>query len=142
MSPRLVGVCVAAGGFCGAVAVITGAFGAHALKATLEATGQAANWETASRYALVHALALVTTGLVAALPGAARGLRPLAAAAWCFAIGTAVFSGCLWALALTGIRVLGAVVPVGGSLLVAGWVLLATAGMRLGEKADSAVARR
>ncbi|MFM9057751.1 MAG: DUF423 domain-containing protein [Planctomycetaceae bacterium] len=142
MSRGLVGTCVAAGGLCGAVAVITGAFGAHALKATLDATGQAANWETASRYALMHALALVTTGLVAALPGASRGLRSLAAAAWCFALGTAVFSGSLWALALTGIRVLGAVVPIGGSLLVAGWALLATGGMRLGREADSGGAGR
>lgn len=128
--------CVVAGGLCGAVAVATGAFGAHGLKAMLEATGQAGNWETASRYALVHALALVATGLVAGLPGGAPG-RPLTVAAWCFLAGTLVFSGCLWALALTGIRPLGAVVPIGGTLLVAGWVILALGGARLGVNTTS-----
>ncbi|MFM9024401.1 MAG: DUF423 domain-containing protein, partial [Planctomycetaceae bacterium] len=107
-----------------------GAFGAHGLKAVLEASGQAGNWETASRYALVHALALVVTGLVAALPGAATQ-RLVAPAAWCFGLGTVVFSGCLWILAVTGIRTLGAVVPVGGGLLIAGWLLLALAATRL-----------
>lgn len=142
MSTRIARGCVVAGGLCGAVAVAAGAFGAHCLKATLEATGQAGNWETASRYALVHALALVTTGVAAALPGAVRALHPLATAAWCFAAGTAVFSGCLWALALTGFRLLGAVVPVGGILLVAGWALLATWGMRIGDASGSTAARR
>ncbi len=135
MSTRLAGTCIAAGGILGAVAVATGAFGAHGLKAVLEATGQAANWETASRYALVHAVALVATGLAAGLPVATLGRRPLATAAWCFAAGTLVFSGCLWILALTGIRVLGAVVPIGGTLLIAGWVALAWAGLRLAAAA-------
>ena len=130
MSPRLTGTCLAAGGVLGAVAVATGAFGAHGLKAILEASGQAANWETASRYAIVHAVALVATGLAAGLPDSAFGRRPLATAAWCFAAGTLVFSGCLWILALTGIRVLGAVVPIGGTLLIVGWVALAWAGLR------------
>lgn len=133
MSRAVVRASLVAGGLLGAVAVAAGAFGAHGLKGMLEASGQAANWETASRYALVHALALVAAGLIAALPGATQVSRVLAAAAWCFGAGTAIFSGCLWILAVTGIRVLGAVVPIGGVLLIAGWLLLAVGGVRLAD---------
>lgn len=131
MSRGVIRASIVAGGLLGAVSVAAGAFGAHGLRAVLEASGQAGNWETASRYALVHALALVATGLVAALPGGAAN-RMVAAAAWCFGSGTLIFSGCLWILAVTGIRTLGAVVPIGGGLLVAAWLLLAIGGGRLG----------
>jgi uncharacterized membrane protein YgdD (TMEM256/DUF423 family) len=57
----------------------------------------------------------------------------VAAAGWCFLAGTAIFSGCLFALAVSGARVLGAVVPVGGLLLITGWALLAVAGWRDGR---------
>lgn len=128
---------IVAGGLLGAAAVAAGAFGAHGLKAMLTASGQAENWETACRYALFHAVALVLTGLVASAAGAARSGRTLGGAAWCFAVGTLVFSGCLGVLALTGFRLLGAVVPVGGSLLIAGWLLLALGGARLGDDSGS-----
>ena len=121
--------CLLAGGLLGAASVAAGAFGAHGLKAMLEASGQAANWDTAFRYALVHALALVACGLAAAVPPA-RGGWPLAAAATCFLVGTLVFSGFLAALALSGVKILGAIVPIGGVLLIAGWLLLAAAGLR------------
>jgi len=121
----------------GAASVAAGAFGAHGLKSMLEASGQAANWETASRYALVHAMTLLATGLFAALPGAKHLSGVLAGAAVCFGVGTVIFSGCLWILAVTGIRVLGAVVPIGGGLLIAGWLLLALGGARLAD--DSGV---
>lgn len=117
---------IIAGALTGAVAVAAGAFGAHALQAVLEASGQAANWETAARYALVHAVAAVCAGLLASLPQAA-GRRAAVAAGVCFITGTAIFSGCLGALALSGVRILGAVVPIGGALLILGWVLLAVA---------------
>ena len=113
-----------AGGLLGGLAVAAGAFGAHGLKAFLEAHGQAGNWETAARYALVHALATVAVGTLAAV----RPAPGLAAAGWCFLVGTAIFSGCLFALTLSGIKILGAVVPIGGVLLIAGWMLLAYAG--------------
>ncbi|MCE2727033.1 MAG: DUF423 domain-containing protein [Planctomycetaceae bacterium] len=113
-----------AGGLLGGLAVAAGAFGAHGLKAFLEAHGQAANWETAARYALVHALATVAVGTLAAV----RPAPGLAAAGGCFLVGTAIFSGCLFALALSGVKILGAVVPIGGVLLIAGWMLLAYAG--------------
>jgi uncharacterized membrane protein YgdD (TMEM256/DUF423 family) len=114
------------GALLGGLAVAAGAFGAHGLKALLEANGQAGNWETASRYALCHALAVVLVGMLAAV----RPAPPLTAAGWCFLAGTAIFSGCLYALALTGVKPLGAVVPIGGLLLIAGWILLAVAGWR------------
>jgi uncharacterized membrane protein YgdD (TMEM256/DUF423 family) len=119
---------IVAGGILGGLAVAGGAFGAHGLKATLDASGQAGNWETAARYAMVHALALVAVGLLAATRPQATGLT---AAAWCFLIGSVIFSGCLAVLALTGIKVLGAVVPIGGLLLIAGWLALAAAASRI-----------
>jgi len=129
--------CIVAGGVLGAVAVGAGAFGAHGLAGVLEATGQAANWETASRYALIHAVALVAVGCLAGLPAAAAVQRTLATAGWCFATGVAIFSGCLWTLALTRIGVLGAIVPIGGSLLIAGWIAIAAAGSWLRRPAPS-----
>jgi uncharacterized membrane protein YgdD (TMEM256/DUF423 family) len=110
--------------------VAAGAFGAHGLKAMLAASGQADNWETACHYALAHALALVATGLLARLP-APPPEGPLRAIAACFFIGMLIFSGCLAILAVTGMKVLGAIVPIGGVLLIAGWALLATAAWKL-----------
>jgi uncharacterized membrane protein YgdD (TMEM256/DUF423 family) len=114
-----------AGALLAGLAVAAGAFGAHGLKDMLAATGQADNWETASRYALVHALGLILTGLVARLPGTRA--RFATAAAGCLFAGTLIFSGCLATLAVTGIRILGAIVPIGGVLLIAGWAFLAAA---------------
>ena len=122
---------ILAGAVLGAVSVAAGAFGAHGLKAFLEAAGQSANWETAFRYSLVHAVAIVATGLVAALPQAAGSRGSLTAAVVCFILGTLIFSGCLAALCLTGVKILGAIVPIGGTLLIAGWILLAIAALRL-----------
>ena len=119
-----------AGAVGGGLAVAAGAFGAHGLEATLAELGQADNWETACRYALIHALALVATGLLARLPAPPpRG--PLVAATWCLLLGTVIFSGCLAALALSGLKLLGAIVPIGGGLLIVGWLALAWAAVRL-----------
>jgi uncharacterized membrane protein YgdD (TMEM256/DUF423 family) len=123
---------IVTGALLAGVAVAAGAFGAHGLKDMLAAAGQAENWETACRYALVHALGLILTGLVARLPAARAGLA--AAAAICLLGGTLVFSGFLAALALTGIKILGAIVPIGGVLLIAGWVLLAAAAAGLAPR--------
>jgi uncharacterized membrane protein YgdD (TMEM256/DUF423 family) len=123
--------CLVAGCLLGGLAVAAGAFGAHGLKATLAATGQAENWETACRYCAYHALALVATGLLAAALRPATGMTW--AAGWCFLAGTLVFSGCLAALALSGVKILGAIVPIGGVLLIVGWVLLAIAAAGLGD---------
>ena len=122
---RLWLVCGAVLGF---VSVAAGSFGAHGLKTLLDANGQAANWETAVRYCLFHALALVLVGLCAGLPQAAAARGLLAAAGWSFLIGTLIFSGCLAALALSGVKILGAIVPIGGVLLLVGWACLAATG--------------
>ena len=116
------------GAVLGFVGVAAGSFGAHGLKSLLEANSQSANWETGVRYCLFHAVALLAVGILAALPqsAAARGL--LGASGWSFLLGTVVFSGMLAALALTGVKILGAIVPIGGVLLLVGWACLAAAG--------------
>jgi uncharacterized membrane protein YgdD (TMEM256/DUF423 family) len=113
------------------LAVAAGSFGAHGLKSLLEATGRGDNWETAVRYGMYHALAMLAIGLAAGLPQAAAARGQLAAAGWCFLAGTIIFSGCLAALALSGVRVLGAIVPIGGVLFLIGWALLAAAALRM-----------
>lgn len=119
-----------AGAVLGFVGVAAGSFGAHGLKAMLEATDQSANWETAVRYCLFHAVALAIVAVAMAVPQTAgcRGL--LTAAGWAFLLGTLIFSGCLAGLALSGVKVLGAIVPIGGVLMLAGWACLALAAFR------------
>ena len=120
-----------AGSLLGGIGVAAGAFGAHGLKAHFEANGQAANWETAVRYCLFHSLALLIVGLFSALPQAATARNQLALAGWLFLIGTLLFSGFLAAHSLTGVGILAAVVPVGGLLLLIGWVILSVAGFQM-----------
>lgn len=116
---------LALGAASAAAAVLLGAFGAHALRARLE-PDLLAVFETGVRYHMSHALALVAVGL-----WAMRAPSPwLGAAAACFAAGTVLFSGSLYALAGTGIRALGAVTPLGGLSFVAGWVCLVVAALR------------
>src|SRR5947207_13699059 len=111
----------------GGLAVVCGAFGAHALKARFTADHpMLANWETAARYQMYHALALLAVGLLAV----GNPSRLLNLAGLCMTLGIVIFSGCLYALVLTGQRWLGAIVPLGGLLLILGWVLLAIAAFR------------
>ncbi len=119
---------LAAGAASAAVAVAAGAFGAHALRARLEPR-MLEIFETGARYQMFHALALLLVAVIWGLPGSGAGVTPRLAAAsgWCFLAGTVLFSGSLYALALTGIRALGAVTPLGGVLFIAGWFLLAWA---------------
>ena len=110
---------VALGAVSGFLAVAAGAFGAHGLKGRLspEMLGV---FETAARYQMYHALALIAAAWAAARwPG-----RSSRAAGWLFVAGTVVFSGSLYALALTGARAIGAVTPVGGLCFLAGWICL------------------
>jgi uncharacterized membrane protein YgdD (TMEM256/DUF423 family) len=111
-------------GVFGALGVGAGAFGAHGLKAVLSPE-MLAIWETAARYQLIHALALVG---VAAL--AVRETPGLRLAGIAFSFGIVVFSGSLYALALTGIGWLGAITPFGGLGFILGWLALAWAGLR------------
>jgi uncharacterized membrane protein YgdD (TMEM256/DUF423 family) len=104
-----------------AAAVALGAFGAHALKSRLSPE-MLAVWQTAVQYHAWHALALLGTGvLLARAPEAAS----FAIAAWLFVAGIALFSGTLYALALTGTRALGALTPFGGIAFMGGWLVLA-----------------
>ncbi|HXG44458.1 MAG TPA: DUF423 domain-containing protein [Gemmatimonadales bacterium] len=116
-------------GACSAfVAVLAGAFGAHALRARLVPERLAA-FETGARYQMYHALALLAAAwLVARTAGQA--------AAWAgglFLAGTVLFSGSLYLLALSGARGFGAVTPFGGLAFLAGWLCLARAAWQLGR---------
>jgi uncharacterized membrane protein YgdD (TMEM256/DUF423 family) len=121
------------GAVLGGVAVAAGSFGAHGLADLLEANGQAANWETAVRYAMFHALAMLVVGVLRNGSAGASDFsrRWLGVAGGCFLAGSAIFSGFLAALALSGVRILGAIVPIGGVLLLLGWAALALAATRL-----------
>lgn len=116
-----------AAGLLGLTGVALGAIGAHALKAPLLERGMTQAWETAARYHLLHAVALL--GLAAWRRASASGdgdrLMRWAAGAWC--VGTVLFSGSLYGLALGGPRWLGPVTPLGGVALIAGWLLVTIA---------------
>jgi uncharacterized membrane protein YgdD (TMEM256/DUF423 family) len=109
-------------GIWGALAVAFGAFGAHALRTRLPPDLMAV-WTTGAQYHLVHAAVLLALALAdrAGVPSLRLPYRILAA-------GSVLFSGSLYALALSGIRGSGAVTPVGGVLLLAGWLSLCWAG--------------
>lgn len=116
------GPIIAGAGLLGLVAVAAGAFGAHGVS-----DPQTKAWlQTGGQYGLIHALAALG-GLSVQRLGAEGGR----AAAWAFLAGGAIFSGSLYVLALTHILWLGAVTPVGGVLMLAGWALLAWSGLRL-----------
>jgi uncharacterized membrane protein YgdD (TMEM256/DUF423 family) len=111
----------------GFFAVAAGAFGAHVLEAHLDPKDLTI-FETAVRYQMYHALALLGVAILAQL--SERPSRALSAAGWCFLAGTLIFSGSLYFLVLTGPRWLGAITPIGGVALLAGWVCLAVAALR------------
>jgi uncharacterized membrane protein YgdD (TMEM256/DUF423 family) len=113
------------GAVSAAIAVAAGAFGAHGLRARV-GPDLLAVWETAARYHLVHALALVAVGQ------AAQAWRSpaLRAAGALFVLGTLLFSGSLYVLVLTGVRALGAITPVGGVAFIGAWLCLAWAAWR------------
>ena len=110
----IVNVLILLAGLSGALAVAAGAFGAHG------ASGAAVEWlKTGSHYQLVHAVAALL-----ALRLEARG------PAWLFLAGGALFAGTLYLMAIGLPRWLGAITPIGGALLIAGWLWLAWAGAR------------
>ena len=111
----------------GASAVALGAFGAHGLSEHLQAHDRVATWATAAHYHLVHAVALLA---IAALTGSGHTAR---LATWLLTIGTVVFSGTLYLLCPTGHKWLGAITPIGGVLLIAGWLALAFVVGRRGQ---------
>src|SRR5579864_8113295 len=98
------------GALAGFLGVAAGAFGAHGLRSRLSAD-MLGVFETAVRYQMYHALALVAT---AAAIGRLGDARLLVTAGWAFVVGIVLFSGSLYALALSGVSVLGAITPLGG----------------------------
>jgi uncharacterized membrane protein YgdD (TMEM256/DUF423 family) len=101
------------------LAVLFGAFGAHALKQTLIANDSIQTWETAVQYQMWHALGLILLSLICERQALPKMIGP------CLVIGTLLFSGSLYGLALDGPRWLGPITPLGGLCLIAGWALLA-----------------
>lgn len=121
------------GALSAAIGVGAGAFGAHALKPRLD-PAMLDVFETAARYQMYHALALLAVaGVAARWPS---GL--VRASGWGFVAGTVLFSGSLYALAFTGARWLGAVTPLGGVCFLAGWTCLALAMARASRGAPGA----
>jgi uncharacterized membrane protein YgdD (TMEM256/DUF423 family) len=109
------------GSLVGFLGVAAGAFGAHGLRSRLS-PDMLAVFETAVRYQMYHVFALLITAAVMARVGDAR---LLAVAGWSFITGVVLFSGSLYALALTGISGLGAITPLGGLAFLVGWACLA-----------------
>lgn len=106
-----------------AIAVAAGAFGAHGLRARLDARALEV-FETGARYHMYHALAMVLAGIIAsAIPRAAT-------AGWLFQAGVVLFSGSLYALAISGTKILGAITPLGGVAFLGGWAWLAWSAWR------------
>jgi uncharacterized membrane protein YgdD (TMEM256/DUF423 family) len=115
-----------AGGAAALLAVALGAFGAHALKSRIPPE-MLAVWHTAVEYHVFHALGLLAVGLVAVqLPESAL----LRWSGWAMLAGILLFSGSLYALALSGERWLGAVTPIGGLAFLAAWALFVAAVLR------------
>jgi len=113
------------GAIFGLLAVIAGTFAAHFLDKRLSSE-MLPVFETGVRYHMYHALALLA---VAGLSTQFNNAMPTTAG-WCFAIGITIFSGSLYLLAITEIRWLGAITPIGGLAFLAGWVMLALAAFK------------
>ena len=117
-------ICLVMGSFLGALSVMLGAFGAHALKGAVSEYYLQV-FETACRYQMYHALALLFLGL-----SFGKGsLFWMGSAGILFMLGTLLFSGSLYLLVLTKVKILGAVTPVGGLCLILGWLSLAVSFM-------------
>ena len=108
-------------GISGFMAVALGAFGAHALRDRL-GPDRLAIWHTGVEYHLAHSIAALLAGLLYAQLGS----RASRAAGWLFLVGNLIFGGSLYLLALTDVRVLGAITPLGGLAYLAGWLMIAT----------------
>ncbi|MBD2603125.1 DUF423 domain-containing protein [Scytonema hofmannii FACHB-248] len=117
------------GAILGGLSVAGGAFASHALRDKISDRSLEI-FETAARYQMYHALALL---LVALLLSIYQESPPptLLASGWLFIIGIALFSGSLYALSLTNVKILGAIAPLGGAALIAGWGALAFAAWSL-----------
>jgi uncharacterized membrane protein YgdD (TMEM256/DUF423 family) len=116
---------IALGALNGLIAVAAGAFAAHGLRERLDARALEV-FETGARYQMYHALAMVAAGVVAS----ATSVRGAHVSGWLFQVGIVLFSGSLYALALTGTKGIGAITPIGGVAFLAGWLWLAWSAWR------------
>ncbi|ALF59918.1 DUF423 domain-containing protein [Psychrobacter urativorans] len=112
-----------------AIAVALGAFGAHGIKSMVNAQ-QLEWWHTATLYLFIHALGLLLVGVLIRLNIATQ------TTAWLLQIGVIIFAGSLFAMTLGAPRWFGAITPIGGVLMIAGWVWLAVTAFRLGHTAN------
>ncbi|WP_341730491.1 MAG: DUF423 domain-containing protein [Microcoleus anatoxicus] len=108
----------------GGLSVAGGAFASHALKDKLSDRSLEI-FETGARYQMYHALALLFVALILSRAEASQTF--FAVSGWAFIVGTLIFSGSLYALSLTNIKLLGAITPLGGVAYIVGWVCLAIA---------------
>jgi len=111
----------------GMLAVMLGAFGAHALKSRLDEYALGV-FHTAVQYHFYHSLALLAVGVIALSQPDTQLLR---SSGWLFLLGITVFSGSLYMLAISGQRWLGAITPLGGLAFIAGWGCLAAASWKM-----------
>lgn len=119
---------IIAGAVNAAIAVIFGAFGAHALKEKLTEK-YLAIWETAVQYQMFHALGLIIIGILMS----SSLLGPITQLNWAgylLLAGIIIFSGSLYVLSFTGIGILGAITPIGGVAFIAGWIMLIVAALK------------
>lgn len=119
---------IVTGAIFGFLAVALGAFGAHALDGVLDDYGETI-WNKAVKYQMFHAAGILVVGILSHknLFGEMKSLK------WttiCMSLGIIFFSGSLYILALTGVKVLGAITPIGGCLFLAGWILLMVAALK------------
>ena len=112
----------------GGISVILGAFASHALKDRLSERALEI-WETGTKHQMYHALALILVALL--LSRFSGNSTPLIIAGYAFVTGIVLFSGSLYALSLSGIKILGAVTPLGGVAFITGWICLAVAALSL-----------
>jgi uncharacterized membrane protein YgdD (TMEM256/DUF423 family) len=140
------------GAILAGLAVVFGAFGAHGLEGRLaEIYGDEVksigglevpatfkylrDFSTAAEYQMYHAIGLLVLGIAAGQAAEVRTGHKVAA--WCFLLGILFFSGSLYVLVLTGLRWLGAITPIGGTLMIIGWVGFAAAQARSGKTTES-----
>lgn len=119
---------IISGAIHGFIVVALGAFGAHALDTVLDDYGKGI-WETAVHYQMFHAVAILAIGILMS-PKLFGAIKQLRTAAICMNLGIVFFSGSLYILAISGIKILGAITPIGGVLFLAGWILLLVSALK------------